>query len=352
MVSREIIANIIKAGTAAPSGGNSQPWKFEVRGDEITVIALPLKDHPVLNFRYRGTWVAHGALIENIEIAASHYGFNAETVVLPIKDGKNIIVRITLQKSELTPSVLYDSITRRVTNRKSFALKSLTLDERSELLVAKGELEVGVILREKSEDLVNLGKALSINEAVMLENQLLHSLFFKEIVWNEQEEKEKGGGLFIKTLELKPPQRFMLGLCRRWRVMNLLNKLGMARLIARDNAKIYSSASAMGIIVVPDTDDAFITAGRAMERIWLMATHLGLSFHLITGILFFSQKIKAGETQEFSSEHIQMIETAYKKVASIFEVKTGVIALLFRVGRGEEPSARSLKPVPEISFMN
>src|SRR3989344_7641460 len=133
MVSQETIANIIKAGTAAPSGGNSQPWKFEVRGDEVTVIALPLKDHPVLNFHYRGTWVAHGALLENIEIAAAHYGFNAETVIFPVKEGQNVIACITLQASEPKPSVLYDAIARRVTNRKPFALTPLSIDERSEL---------------------------------------------------------------------------------------------------------------------------------------------------------------------------------------------------------------------------
>ena len=352
MISREIITNIIKAGISAPSGGNSQPWKFEVRGDEITVIALPLKDHPVLNFRYRGTWVAHGALIENIKIAASEYGYEARIDIFPDKTDKNVVAHILLVKSEIKPSILYESITRRVTNRKPFALAPLTASERSELLGAKGELDAEVILKEKPEELMSLGKAMSVNETVMLENNLLHSLFFKEVVWNEREEREKGGGLLVKTLELKPPQRFMLGLCRRWLVMNLLNKLGMARLIAKDNAKVYASAAAMGVIVVRDDDQAFVTAGRAMERIWLMATHMGLSFHLITGILFFSQKLNAGETHEFSNEHINMIKAAHEKVASIFEVKTGVIALLFRVGHDGEPSARSLKPLPSILFLD
>lgn len=352
MTSREIITNIIHAGVSAPSGGNSQPWKFEVRGDEITVIALPLKDHPVLNFRYRGTWVAHGALIENIKIAALEHGYDAGVEIFPNKEDQNIAARVMLGKSELKPSRLYDSITRRTTNRKPFALAPLTAGERSELLEAKSGLDVEVILREKPEELADLGEALSVNEAVMLENRLLHGLFFKEVVWNEREERERGGGLLAKTLELKPPQRFMLSLCRRWGVMNFLNKFGMARIIAKDNAKIYASAAAMGVVVVRDDDQAFITAGRAMERIWLTATHMGLSFHLITGILFFSQKLNAGETREFSSEHIDMIKAAHEKVTSIFGVKTGVIALLFRVGKDGEPSAHSLKPSPTILFLD
>lgn len=352
MIPREIIIDIIKSGVAAPSGGNSQPWKFEVRGDEIKVIALPLKDHPVLNFRYRGTWVAHGALIENIKIAALEHGYDAGIEIFPNKEDQNIVARVLLIKSELKPDILYDSIKRRTTNRKPFALTPLSANERSELLGAKNELAVDVILRDKPEELVSLGEALSINETVMLENRLLHSLFFKEVVWNEREEREKGGGLLVKTLELKPPQRFILGLCRRWKVMNFLNKFGLARAIAKDNAKIYASAGAIGIIVIRDDDQAFLTAGRAMERIWLTATRLGLSLQLITGILFFAQKLKAGETKEFSDKHIAMIRMAHEKVASIFGVKDGVIALLFRVGQDGEPSARSLKPSPTISFLD
>lgn len=352
MIAKDIITKIIIAGASAPSGGNSQPWKFEVRGDEIKVIALPLKDHPVLNFRFRGTWVAHGALIENIKIAATQYGLETKIAIFPFQEDKNVTTLITLIESALKPDLLSSAILRRTTNRKPFDRAPLTDNEKDELLRTKGELPAKVILKDKPEELKELGEAMSVNEAVMLENQELHKLFFKEVVWNEAEEQKKGGGLLVKTLELGKPQRFMLGLCRHWPIMNLLNRLGMARTIAKDNGKVYGSAGAMGVIVVNDTDEVFIDAGRAMERIWLTATNLGLSFHLITGILFFSQKFKAGETAGFSTQHIQMIEEAYKKVESVFGVQDGVVALLFRVGHDGEPSARSLKPAPHISFTN
>lgn len=78
MISREVIQKILEAGAQAPSGSNSQPWRFEVAGGTISIIMLPEKDHPILNFRNRGTLLAHRALIENIVIAAAHYKLKSE----------------------------------------------------------------------------------------------------------------------------------------------------------------------------------------------------------------------------------------------------------------------------------
>ena len=55
-----------------------------------------------------------------------------------------------------------------------------------------------------------LAKASSANEIVMLENRDLHKLFFEEIVWSAEAEKKRGGGLYVKTMELKPPEQFAL----------------------------------------------------------------------------------------------------------------------------------------------
>ena len=158
--------------------------------------------------------------------------------------------------------------------------------------------------------------------------------------------------MYLKTLELKPPQQVALRIFKYWPVMNFLDKLGLAKSIAKGNAKGYSAASAMGIIIVRDKDEDFIKAGRLVERIWLKAVKMGLSFHLITGIFFFWQRIMAGEIKEFSEEHVNLIKDAYQKVASTVGVSDGeIVALLFRIGEGGKPSAYS-KKLPLESVIN
>lgn len=59
--------------------------------------------------------------------------------------------------------------------------------------------------------------------------------------------------------------------------------------------------------------------------------------------IFLSSLHRAGERKEFSDKHARIIEEAYQEVANIFGVRNGVIAGLFRIGDGGEPSARSPK---------
>ena len=47
--------------------------------------------------------------------------------------------------------------------------------------------------------------------------------------------------------------------------MNFFNKFKIARKIAADNAKTYAAAGAIGVIIAPDEDFAFLEAGQLME---------------------------------------------------------------------------------------
>lgn len=351
---REIIEHIINAGVQAPSGGNSQPWRFEVLGNAIRVVALPEKDHPVLNYQYRGTWIAHGALIENISIAAAAKGYRADVELFPDPQEPLVTAHITLLPDDTAPSSLYESIYKRATNRKPYQKNPLSPEIFSKLQdVAETISDCKVTFTTKLEEMKKLARALSITEQVMFENRQLHGLFFKEVVWNEVEERAKGGGLNAQTLELKPPQLAMMKLLmKRWSTMKLLNRIGMPKIIAKDNAKIYASASCIGIISVSsETNEAFINAGRALQRIWLTATQAHLSFHPITGILFFWQKIEAGEGSLFSPEHISLIRKACTDIQEVFGIRKDTITFLFRIGQGGVPSAQSIKQPPHIEFI-
>ena len=104
------IKKIIEVAVNAPSGSNSQPWRFKVREGVIEIIAEPEKDHPILNFRNRGTWIAHGALIENIVILASAFGYKAGVSIFPNKNEKNITARISLIANHVVKDFLCESI--------------------------------------------------------------------------------------------------------------------------------------------------------------------------------------------------------------------------------------------------
>ena len=82
-IQREEIETILTYGVMAPSGENCQPWKFIINDSTVSIILLPKADQSIYNTNQKGSYIAHGALIENIVLYAQHVGILAEVLLFP-----------------------------------------------------------------------------------------------------------------------------------------------------------------------------------------------------------------------------------------------------------------------------
>ena len=80
-----------------------------------------------------------------------------------------------------------------------------------------------------------------------------------------------------------------------------------------------------------------------MQRVWLEATRLGLSFQPMTGISFLINRVKAGESAGLSGGHLRLIAEAQEKLTSLPGLDGKTAVMLFRIGTSDPPSARSLR---------
>ena len=99
-----------------------------------------------------------------------------------------------------------------------------------------------------------------------------------------------------------------------------------------------------------NTREDFVNAGRTAEKVWLKATELGLSVHPCTGVIYFMERIKGGDAEAFSQNHLETIDKAYADIEQTFGVNGKTIPMLFRIGYADDPSARSLRMKPNILF--
>jgi len=352
MVNIEDIKKILEAAVYAPSGENCQPWRFEVRDSRIDVFNLPERDQSLYNHGQMASYFAHGALIENICIASSAYGYGVELSLFPREKEKDLVATVFLTKNLLKSDPMHSYIKTRCTNRKPYQVMPLTADELCELAAVGKEYKNGrLILSQEQEKIEILARAASVNEQVMLSNQFLHNFFFAHVNWTQAEEEKKRTGFYVKTLELPPPAQIAFRIFRHWPIMGIFNHLGFPKLVAQGNAKISSACAAIGGVVVPGTTrEDFITAGRVMQRVWLKATQLGLSIQPLAGALFLMQGIRAGGIDKLSSRQIRSIETAYADIEKTFGIRDEVSVMMFRIGKEGEPSARSSRLAPQISF--
>ena len=353
MLTRQDFEKIIGYGIYAPSGDNSQPWRFEAHEStgEIHLYNIPGKDNPVLNVGQRGSYIAHGALIENMLIAASHLGFKADLQIFP-KGLADLTAIIKFSEAEPKNDQLFPYIQERTTNRRPYKNIPLTEAEKEVLTAAClsfSDCELKLI--EGQENLKMTSKAMSVAEKVFLETKELHKLLFHSVFFDPERNKKGESGLYIKTLELPLPAQLIFKIINQWPIMKFFNLFGFSRLISKINASIYAASASHGAIIAEDRDENFINAGRAFQRVWLEASRLGLALQPVTGVIFLAQRLEKMPDSLLSEENTELVRQAAQKIAFIFGLRGNqVAAMTFRIGRADSPSARSKRQAPKIDF--
>lgn len=353
MISKSIIKKIIEQSIYAPSGDNLQPWKFVVSGNTIKLYNLAQADKSLYNFKEFGSYLANGAVAENILISASHYGYRADILPFPNQNDFNLTAVITLiEDSHIPKDTLFDFIKIRATNRTFYKKIPLPIEIKTEIeKIVNNFKSCQIKIIEDAAKKDALSQALSLNDRLILENQTIHKILFNHILWTEKEAKKKKKGLDVRTLELKGPKLFIFKLFKSDLALKILTKIGFSKIIVKEARKLYNSASAIGALIIDnDFSENYFNAGRCLQRIWLTLTKNGLSLHPITGIPYLAKRILAGNTQHFSAEQSNEIIMANEKILNIFEIKDKKIAMVFRFGFGDTPSAFSPRQTPKIIF--
>ena len=344
-----MINKIIESAIIAPSGENCQPWRFEIAGQKILLFNCPERDQSAYNWEQRASLVSHGAAIENMAITAHQLGQTLDIKLFPDSNQPNLVATLEVRlagDSARSSDSLYPFLEKRCTNRKPYAVSaSLPPEEKQDLEAGSSESVTITILDDKTK-IGEIAMAASVGEKVLFENRRLHDFFFGHVSWTKQEDEEKRTGFFIETLELPLPAKVGFKLFKHWSALNIANKIiGASKVVAKENAKNYTASSGFGAVSVNSKrPEDFIAVGRVLERAWLTATKLGLSFQPVTGVIWFQRRLENGEGDWFSENHKNLIGEAYRKIFSAFGLQNSqTLAMMFRVGRSTPPSARSLR---------
>ena len=122
----EIFKDIVRCGVMAPSGYNTQPWKFRILEDEIILYPDFSRRIPVCDPADREIYISLGCAIRNMMIGASYYGLNAE-IAYKLKDNpKEDSISVKLTKSNATADqALINSMIQRQTSRTEYDKKKI-----------------------------------------------------------------------------------------------------------------------------------------------------------------------------------------------------------------------------------
>ncbi|MDO8408381.1 MAG: hypothetical protein Q7S95_04120 [bacterium] len=338
---------ILESAIRAPSGDNTQTWRFVVR--DLVIEVWDCAPHDVeyrLLSNGRAGWVALGAVIENACIAASLRGYLAHVSYAPHPPQERLIATLELTKdASVAPDPLAGAIPDRATNRRPYRRDPLSATERATLLASTGNTEGTSTLHlvEKREDIESLARLVSLHDELIFSNQWLHRLLFSRVTWTRREDKRTRTGLYFPTLETPPFTWAAMQLLRHWWLTKLGSYIGLHKFIALEQRGVYRHASAYGLVLVRgEREQDWLEAGRAVERIWLTATGAGLALQPHTAMIYLPRAIESGLSDAYLNAHErERIIEAYDAIQRIFGVEEGTPAFLFRIGHGRPPSARS-----------
>ncbi|MDX9962632.1 ThiF family adenylyltransferase [Desulfobacter postgatei] len=337
-IPEDIIDYIIKAGIQAPSGDNAQPWRFAKSDNRIDLYLDRAADDSFFNVNQRASIISCGAVIENMKVAATRFGLAANLSYG--QDGKT--AQMDLSKTdtiERDPLARY--IWKRKTNRKLFDTQKVSQALLEELRNSiRGIPGTDIHFITDRLQLKKLARLVGKADRIRTERRDLHEHLFKMIRFSMDETLKKRDGFYIKNLEAGMHGEAFLRTTRSWPVMNVANKLGFGKIIAKTSYDAIINSSGAGLVVTYGfQEENFLNGGRALERVWLTLTRYGFELQPMTAItLFFLRKQLEGDTA-FDRRHRELLNDIRDEYQSIFlgcNFKQEGQVMLFRFGKAPE----------------
>ena len=209
--------------------------------------------------------------------------------------------------------------------------------------------EAGARLHLATErgELEELSSIVGAGDRLRFLSQQLHGEMMREVRWTPHEAERTRDGIDVATLELDGADLAGIQLARRWENLAFLRHIGGGKALEEGSRKAVVASSAMGCLTITGTDPlAYFVGGRAMQRLWLTATSLGLAVQPMTTLLYLFARLERGDGTRLGldSSELKTLRGLRSRLAAVFARRSGEAELLlFRLTFAEPPSARSLR---------
>lgn len=242
---------LLRYAVLAPSTQNTQPWLFAVRGPTVEVYADPERWLPVADRARREMHLSVGCALENLLVAAEHFGLGHWTELAPDRWDPELLATVHLEAAgepaPFRPQELFGAIARRSTARGPYREEPVPEDLLARLRSCCHEDGVRLLLTGDPE--ARAWVEMLIEGAD--ERQLADPEWQREVEWL------RASGVLD---EGSPPFR-----C---------------------DARSFASAPIFGLLITLEDDPASrVRAGQLFERIHLTATSLGLDLQPVSQLL-------------------------------------------------------------------
>jgi nitroreductase len=307
---------LLRFAVLAPSGHNTQPWRFLIRQGSVDFFADRSRRLEVVDPADRELVMSVGAAVGTFCVAAHHFGEATSVETFPLPDDPDLVASVRLQPAAAYDHDLFAAISTRRTTRAAFderdlpnkLLRQLALDaqvQRVDLAIVAGDR------RSAIAQLVSRGDAIQMNE----------KSFRRELAsWvrpntTADTDGMRGYGFGFSNL-LSHAGPFLI------RAFDLGRSQG-----AKDRRLGQGAPALLLLATEDDTPGEWLAVGQALIRVLLRLA-------------------ATGATASFLNQPIEVAELRRQLAAAVGI--SGVPQLLLRCGYGPEVRAEPRRPIEEV----
>ncbi|TVR82069.1 MAG: Rv1355c family protein [Chitinophagaceae bacterium] len=349
--------SIVESAISAPSGGNSQPWKFVYENDFLYLFLDKSRGRSFLDIDYTGSYLSLGAASENIKLFCLNNSIGVNIKLFPDKENLDLVALFSFYDNpEVKSGIEFEKkianhIFKRLTNRRISTRNKISDKIISEIQLSVNNMtNINSIIISDENKMKDVASILSKTDRLLITNKNGHHGFINEIRWSDKEASETKDGIDIATIDLTAGEAAGFKIAKQWNVINTLNKWGGGSVFEKLSKKGIEAASAIGLVTTNNYSSShYFNVGRAIERIWLTANANNVAFQPMTPITFLLHRLNYSNAEGLTNSNQLELKELETKLFDIFNLDKEHPVFLYRMLIADEPEIKSYrKPVNEV----
>jgi hypothetical protein len=260
---------IIHYATLAPSGHNTQPWKFSIKNNSILIYPDYSRGLHVVDPDDHALFISLGCALENLIIAVNHIGYSAKVECFPPNEEKDCIrATINKEKVEFDPD-LFNAIPNRQATRSKYDGRPIPTEDLEKLKQASKQDKVSFILFTDGKEMDPIIEFVKEGNILQFRNKSFVNELIKWIRFGKKDALASRDGLNSASMGLPS--------IPTWLGKFILNTFATPNGEAKKCEKLIRGSSGLVLFIAQSNDkQSWINVGQSFERVALKATTLNI----------------------------------------------------------------------------
>jgi hypothetical protein len=326
----DIRLTLLAYAILAPNAHNKQPWLVKLKeATSLDLFVDQMRLLPETDPIARQIHISQGCFLENLSIAASHYGYQADIEYFPHGEYSNTVIenkpvaRITLNKStSVQEDPLFKQLLKRQSNKREYDNSRLNVKQKSQLtnLFSAPDSHLTIIDSEKNNGYLQN----TLTEAMQIEseNKLRDLETIKMFRFNDQEIQQYRDGFGLEHTGMTGLKKMFVETFILDRKSTEKDSTEFARQSVDITRSTSQSTSTFAFLTTESNSRLQqVKVGRDYCRLNLKTTEMGLAQHPMSQVL-----------QEYSD--MKSLQKQFKEHFRVDAQHT--VQMLVRLGRANK----------------